>query len=250
MNPECGHVPNSTQNCSCAATSELRTFNMNYYHNLYGSYYNEYHSQGYSQDEYPAPGFEGSSKVGLTSPQQHGVTTRTPRQLNGVPSPKLDALVSGQMIDNTSKSQGKGISSSTYQPRKDNIALSDSGCASQEAGDQSVIIPRARDGHKSAQIIKAPLVAASQTETKPEDTSMIPELRRKFIEDLCKKISDSVRLTEGVGDVSSLVEVLPSLIKAFAVKIGSDDSDGLSLNIMRFLHKHHGSVIPLLTVWL
>lgn len=76
-----------------------------------------------------------------------------------------------------------------------------------------------------------------------EATTLMPDIVRKSIVDVCNEIYNSLGQKVNDRNWVSISGTLSSLIKAFAVKLGSGSSSESSRRIMRFVHKHHQYVL-------
>jgi hypothetical protein len=76
-----------------------------------------------------------------------------------------------------------------------------------------------------------------------EATTLMPDIVWKSIVDVCNEIYNSLGQKVNDRNWASTSGILPSLIKAFAVKLGSESSSESNLRIMRFIHKHHQYVL-------
>ncbi|ETS77918.1 hypothetical protein PFICI_09980 [Pestalotiopsis fici W106-1] len=74
-------------------------------------------------------------------------------------------------------------------------------------------------------------------------TAIFPELADNCVVDVCNNINSRL---DGLVDRPTLVSLskrLPELIKAFAIKLGSDMPDQINLRVMHFVHKHHQYIV-------
>ncbi len=76
------------------------------------------------------------------------------------------------------------------------------------------------------------------TQTVYSENSLVSNIAHKSITHICDDIYAKLRLGAGEIDYKSLASSLPGIIKAFAIRLGSDRSNGLNQSIMCFIHKH------------
>ena len=70
-------------------------------------------------------------------------------------------------------------------------------------------------------------------------TTVIPEIARQSISDLCKDIYNRLEPHVDKKTWESLSSTIPGLIKILALKLGLGASDEFNMRIMHFVHKHH-----------
>ena len=70
-------------------------------------------------------------------------------------------------------------------------------------------------------------------------TTVIPEIARQFISDVCKDIYNRLEPHVDNKTWESLSSTIPGRIKILALKLGSGSSDEFNRRIMHFVHKHH-----------
>lgn len=74
-------------------------------------------------------------------------------------------------------------------------------------------------------------------------TAAVPSLAHKSILEVCKDIHTKIIRQMVNVDWASVSHTIPTLIKAFAVKLGSDTSSDNDRRIMHFVHQHHQYVL-------
>lgn len=70
-------------------------------------------------------------------------------------------------------------------------------------------------------------------------TTVMPEVYRQWISDVCKDVYSKLELHLDDKTFESISATLPGMIKTLALKLGSDASDEFNQRIMHFVHKHH-----------
>ena len=70
-------------------------------------------------------------------------------------------------------------------------------------------------------------------------TTVIPEIGRQSISDVCKDIYNRLEPHVDNKTWESLSSTIPGRIKILALKLGSGSSDEFNRRIMHFVHKHH-----------
>ncbi len=71
-------------------------------------------------------------------------------------------------------------------------------------------------------------------------TSIIPGGAQESIACVCEDIYNNLQKEIDVIGYRSMASELPRLIKTFAMRLGANKSSHLNLQIMHFIHKHHG----------
>lgn len=70
-------------------------------------------------------------------------------------------------------------------------------------------------------------------------TTAVPSLAHKSISEVCKDIHTKITRQMANMNWASVSHTVPSLIKAFAIKLGSGTSSDNDRRIMHFVHQHH-----------
>ncbi|RYP24693.1 hypothetical protein DL765_000420 [Monosporascus sp. GIB2] len=73
-------------------------------------------------------------------------------------------------------------------------------------------------------------------------TTIMPAIARKSLFDICSDIYNRLGRNINHRNWKSISKNIPSLIKAFALKLGSDTLNELNLRAMHFIHKHHQEI--------
>ncbi len=86
------------------------------------------------------------------------------------------------------------------------------------------------------------LIDAEEAEKRTEyskDTTFQPGPAQRCMSEICQDIYGKISAGLTIQTWPSVSRRLPDLIKAFAVKIGSEESSPLHLRTMHFIHSHH-----------
>lgn len=70
-------------------------------------------------------------------------------------------------------------------------------------------------------------------------TNIVPNVIHESIAQVCNDIYNNLRRNLDDTGYKAIANRLPGIIKAFAVKIGTDASNGLNPRIMHFVYQHH-----------
>jgi hypothetical protein len=70
-------------------------------------------------------------------------------------------------------------------------------------------------------------------------SNIVPETVQKSIAHVCNDIHNNIWQAVDAASYKSLAGRIPGLIKAFAIRLGTDTSNGLNQRIMHFVYKHH-----------
>ncbi|KAF7521452.1 hypothetical protein G7054_g12436 [Neopestalotiopsis clavispora] len=74
-------------------------------------------------------------------------------------------------------------------------------------------------------------------------TAILPEIVERCVVDICNDINSRLQGSVSKETFKSLSKILPDLIKAFAVKIGSDVPYQSNLRVMHLVHKYHKYIV-------
>ncbi|KAI3316518.1 hypothetical protein HD806DRAFT_552245 [Xylariaceae sp. AK1471] len=77
-------------------------------------------------------------------------------------------------------------------------------------------------------------------------TSIIPEIAQSSIICICEDIYNNIRLETDSSHYEIIVDNIPELIKAFAVRLGSCSSHEINWRIMHFVYIHHNEISSIL----
>lgn len=133
--------------------------------------------------------------------------------------------------------------STLKQTGEDCITYTDSGYESAEG----LLYPSLREDilEETHQIENGHTHMTGGMDVNDDDTSysvatvILPEVAENCVIDVCDNIKSRLQGSVSKGTFKSLSEILPGLMKAFALKLGSDMSDQSNLRVMHFVHKHH-----------
>ncbi|KAK9799991.1 putative C2H2-type domain-containing protein [Seiridium cardinale] len=78
-------------------------------------------------------------------------------------------------------------------------------------------------------------------------TSAIPELVHDSITQICEDIYNHLHFNTDTENHRSIIDSLPELIKAFAIRLGADSTQKMSSGIMHFVYKHHNKICAVLS---
>ncbi|KAH8714770.1 hypothetical protein BGZ61DRAFT_476816 [Ilyonectria robusta] len=70
-------------------------------------------------------------------------------------------------------------------------------------------------------------------------TTVIPNFTQQSISNVCRDIFAKIGQHVSVNNWASMYKTIPSLIKAFAIKLSTGPTDGLSRRITHFVYKNH-----------
>ncbi|KAI5460435.1 hypothetical protein BGZ63DRAFT_404903 [Mariannaea sp. PMI_226] len=73
-------------------------------------------------------------------------------------------------------------------------------------------------------------------------TTILPEIAKKSVLDVCNDIYSRIERHVHKGNTNSISRALPNLVKAFALKLGTDTPDEMNLRAMLFVYKHHQDI--------
>ena len=100
--------------------------------------------------------------------------------------------------------------------------------------------PPKKDTGKVIDVEKSPHLADLDSKTiYSAATTVMPGLAQESISDVCKDIHARIGKRIGNEDWSLVSDIVPSLIKAFAIKLGRSTSNPFDRRIMHFVHQHH-----------
>ncbi|KAH8886047.1 hypothetical protein GQ53DRAFT_828418 [Thozetella sp. PMI_491] len=139
-----------------------------------------------------------------------------------------------------------GLKTSTFAALACNSAMTDSGYASLYRPLQSSMsqVPRAGTASNECgkKIANASRVWETSTEFS-EASSEVDNLALRTLSAICEDLHNSLRDCIDTATFQPLVHTLPDLLRAFALKIGADQSNSKHLQIMRFVYQQNRRII-------
>ncbi|KAF7557396.1 hypothetical protein G7Z17_g648 [Cylindrodendrum hubeiense] len=132
------------------------------------------------------------------------------------------------------------VSQSIPSISKSGVTFTDSGYGSVLNPNHStnIALPEARNKNISDAID----VDDSMT-TYSAATTVTPHLAQQYISEFSNDFHSRFKRYIDGKTWSSVFEILPGLVKAFAIKLGHESSSPLNRNIMYFLHKHNREIV-------
>ncbi|KAF7552036.1 hypothetical protein G7Z17_g4564 [Cylindrodendrum hubeiense] len=74
-------------------------------------------------------------------------------------------------------------------------------------------------------------------------TAVSTQLAEQYVSEFCNELHWRLKKQVACEAWPTVVQLMPSLIKAFAIKLGYESSSPMGGNIMYFLHKHHQDIV-------
>lgn len=139
----------------------------------------------------------------------------------------------------TNTQQGGMRHSLAQSSRVDDMAFTDSGYKSAPSLDLIANNTETRNKGESVNTEVKPPIEDDQNTVFTGATSVMPNIVQQSIVEVCKGIYSKIGHNTYNQNWALTVDILPSLVKAFAIKLGSSRPTEINRHMMYFIYKHH-----------